>query len=54
MGKEIYYSDKYEDETHEYRHVILPKVPILTHFLSILFQMFAGYGKTGAQAQADD
>merc|ERR1712126_318434 len=25
MGKEIYYSDKYEDETHEYRHVILPK-----------------------------
>ena len=24
--KEIYYSDKYTDETHEYRHVILPKV----------------------------
>ena len=27
-SKEIYYSDKYNDETHEYRHVILPKVPI--------------------------
>ena len=25
-SKEIYYSDKYSDETHEYRHVILPKV----------------------------
>ena len=37
MGKEIYYSDKYEDETHEYRHVILPKVPILTHFNQFLF-----------------
>jgi len=24
-SKEIYYSDKYSDETHEYRHVILPK-----------------------------
>ena len=24
-NKEIYYSDKYTDETHEYRHVILPK-----------------------------
>ena len=24
-NKEFYYSDKYTDETHEYRHVILPK-----------------------------
>ena len=23
--KDIHYSDKYTDETHEYRHVILPK-----------------------------
>ena len=27
-SKEIYYSDKYNDETHEYRHVILPKVAL--------------------------
>ena len=26
MPKDIYYSDKYDDDTHEYRHVILPKV----------------------------
>ena len=25
-SKDIYYSDKYSDDTHEYRHVILPKV----------------------------
>lgn len=24
-NKDIYYSDKYNDDTHEYRHVILPK-----------------------------
>ena len=24
-NKDIYYSDKYTDETHEYRHVMLPK-----------------------------
>ena len=36
MGKEIYYSDKYEDETHEYRHVILPKVKFLQHSTSII------------------
>ncbi|XP_063546860.1 cyclin-dependent kinases regulatory subunit-like [Cydia strobilella] len=24
-SKEIYYSDKYYDEEHEYRHVVLPK-----------------------------
>ena len=26
MSKEIYYSDKYEDDKYEYRHVMLPKV----------------------------
>ena len=29
MSKEIYYSDKYEDDKYEYRHVMLPKVGIL-------------------------
>ena len=24
-NEEIYYSDKYTDETHEYRHVMLPQ-----------------------------
>ena len=24
-SKEIFYSDKYTDDTHEYRHVMLPK-----------------------------
>ena len=28
MSKEIYYSDKYEDDKYEYRHVMLPKVGI--------------------------
>ena len=32
-SKDIYYSDKYNDETHEYRHVILPKVII--HFFYV-------------------
>ena len=27
MSKDIYYSDKYEDDKFEYRHVMLPKVP---------------------------
>ncbi|VVC44054.1 Cyclin-dependent kinase, regulatory subunit [Cinara cedri] len=36
--KQIYYSDKYYDDTHEYRHVVLPKemaksIP-KTHLLS--------------------
>ena len=25
MSKQIYYSDKYDDEVYEYRHVQLPK-----------------------------
>ncbi|CAH2242298.1 cyclin-dependent kinases regulatory subunit [Pararge aegeria] len=25
MTREIYYSEKYSDEDHEYRHVVLPK-----------------------------
>ena len=28
-SKDIYYSDKYTDDTHEYRHVILPKVNLV-------------------------
>ena len=28
MSKEIYYSDKYEDDQYEYRHVMLPKVDL--------------------------
>ena len=27
-NKDIYYSDKYNDDTHEYRHVMLPKVTL--------------------------
>ena len=38
MSKEIYYSDKYEDDKYEYRHVMLPKVVFcLFPFLSKLF-----------------
>ena len=32
MSKEIYYSDKYEDDKYEYRHVMLPKVRIIDWF----------------------
>ena len=32
MSKEIYYSDKYEDDKYEYRHVMLPKVRIIYWF----------------------
>ena len=32
MSKEIYYSDKYEDDKYEYRHVMLPKVRIINWF----------------------
>ena len=28
MSKDIYYSDKYEDDKFEYRHVMLPKVDL--------------------------
>ena len=28
-SKEIFYSDKYNDDSHEYRHVILPKVSVI-------------------------
>ena len=31
MSKEIYYSDKYEDDKYEYRHVMLPKVGIFSY-----------------------
>ena len=27
--KDIYYSDKYTDDTYEYRHVMLPKVGLV-------------------------
>ena len=32
MSKEIYYSDKYEDDKYEYRHVMLPKVRKINWF----------------------
>ena len=41
MSKEIYYSDKYEDDKYEYRHVMLPKVGFffcsdLSNLISVL------------------
>ena len=32
MSKDIYYSDKYEDDKYEYRHVMLPKVDLARGF----------------------
>ena len=49
MSKEIYYSDKYEDDKYEYRHVMLPKVRITNWFEFILKKMsFQGSCKAGA------
>ena len=39
MSKEIYYSDKYEDDKFEYRHVMLPKV--ILNLLDILSSEWA-------------
>ena len=40
MSKDIYYSDKYEDDKYEYRHVMLPKVDkslaLTTHAKSVV------------------
>ena len=50
MSKEIYYSDKYEDDKYEYRHVMLPKVTIINWFDFFLIKMsFQGSCKAGAQ-----
>ena len=38
MSKEIYYSDKYEDDKYEYRHVMLPKVRIINWFEFLLIK----------------
>ena len=52
---EIYYSDKYTDETHEYRHVHLPKVKFENRVgdARILF-LVLGNCQTGPQAQTDE
>ena len=49
MSKEIYYSDKYEDDKYEYRHVMLPKVKIINWFDFFLINIsFQGSCKAGA------
>ena len=50
MPKDIYYSDKYNDDTHEYRHVILPKVSFLQKFLHI-FRILLYLGPCQARAK---
>ena len=49
MSKEIYYSDKYEDDKYEYRHVMLPKVRIINWFdFSLKLMSFQGSCQAGA------
>ena len=54
-SKEIFYSDKYNDDSHEYRHVILPKVTIVMFQGPIYDPVLSpGPDQAGAQTQADD
>ena len=57
-SKDIHYSDKYTDDTHEYRHVILPSVrqdicPKICFTQSQLWYN-AGYAQKGSDQQTDD
>ena len=56
MSKDIYYSDKYEDDKFEYRHVMLPKVQQFLWFLLkdfFLNYLYPGAGEAGAEDAHD-
>ena len=59
-SKEIIYSDKYTDDTHEYRHVILPSVrpdkcpKYVTLNCGIMWYYNAGYAQKSSDQPTYD